>query len=94
MSTTTIRIDEDLKSRVAAVAERAGKTAHSFIVEAITRTVEQAELDETLDRVADKRWATLVATGKSVRWDDTRTWLDARSRGKRPRRPSARKPER
>jgi predicted transcriptional regulator len=32
MATTTIRIPDDLKARVAAAAEREGKTAHSFIL--------------------------------------------------------------
>jgi predicted transcriptional regulator len=53
MSTTTIRIDEELKSRVAVAAQRAGKTAHAFSVDAIAQTVEQAELDEAFDRIAD-----------------------------------------
>ena len=91
MSTTTIRIDEELKSRVAVAAQRAGKTAHAFIVDAIARMVEQAELDEAFDRVADERWSTMLATGKSVPWDDAKTWLDARSRGERARRPAARR---
>ncbi len=36
MSTTTIRIEDELKARVAAVAERAGKTAHACMLDAIT----------------------------------------------------------
>ena len=35
MSTTTIRLEDDLKARVAAAAERAGVTAHAFILDAI-----------------------------------------------------------
>jgi predicted DNA-binding protein len=57
MTTTTIRIDDDLKARVAAAAEQAGKTAHAFILDAIVRTVEQVELDEAFHRVADRHWA-------------------------------------
>jgi predicted transcriptional regulator len=94
MTTTTIRIDEDLKARVAAAAERAGTTAHAFILEAIARTVEQAELDEAFHRVADQRWAKLLATGKTVAWGDAKDWLAARAQGKRPRKPVARTPGR
>lgn len=36
---TTIRMEDELKARVAAVAERAGKTAHAFILDAIYQTV-------------------------------------------------------
>lgn len=94
MPTTTIRIEDDLKARVAAAAERAGKTAHAFILDAIAKTVEQAELDEALHRVADERWAKVLTTGKTVPWDDAKAWLEARSRGERPHRPAARKPAR
>ncbi len=92
MSRTTIRINEDLKARVAAAAERAGKTAHAFIVDAITQTVEQVELDDEFRRVADERWATILSTGETVPWDEARTYLDARMRGDHPRKPGARKP--
>ena len=92
MTTTTIRIDDTLKARVAAAAERAGKTAHAFILDAIAQTVEQVEFDDAFHRVADERWATVLATGKTVPWEDAKTWLEARSRGERPRRPAARAP--
>jgi predicted transcriptional regulator len=92
MTTTTIRIDDDLKARVAAAAERAGKSAHAFIVDAIARTVEQVELDEAFQRVGEERWAKVLATGKTVAWNDAKTWIEARARGERPRKPVARKP--
>jgi predicted transcriptional regulator len=90
MRTTTIRIDDTLKARVAAAAERAGKTAHAFILDAIAQTVEQVEFDDAFHRVADERWATVLATGKSVAWDDAKTWLEARSRGESAPRPATR----
>lgn len=94
MSTTTIRIDEELKSRVTAAAQRAGKTAHAFIVDAIARTVEHAEVEEAFDRIADERWAALLAKGRSVAWSDAKAWLDASARGEHPPRPPARRPRR
>ncbi len=94
MATTTIRIGDDLKARVAAAAERAGKTAHAFILDAIARRVEQVELDDAFHRVADGRWAKILATGKTVPWDEAKAWLEARSRGERSRKPVARKPRR
>ncbi len=92
MSTTTIRIEEDLKARIAAAAENTGQTPHAFMLEAIARTVEQVELDEEFHRVADERWAKLLATGKTVSWDRAREYLEARARGERPRKPVARRP--
>lgn len=94
MSTTTIRIDDALKERISAAAERAGTTSHSFILDAIEQRVEQAELDDDFHRVADERWAKVLATGKTVPWNEARAYLEARARGERPRKPIARKPSR
>jgi predicted transcriptional regulator len=94
MTTTTIRIEDELKARVAAAAEQAGKTAHAFIVDAIAQTVEQVELDDAFHRVADTRWSHLLTTGKTVPWDDAKAYLEARARGERPRKPLPRKPSR
>ena len=94
MTTTTIRIEEELKARVAAAAERAGKTAHAFILDAIAQTVEQTELDEAFHRVAEERWAKVLVTGKTVPWDDAKVYLEARARGERSRKPAARRPGR
>ena len=92
MTTTTIRLEDDLKARVAAAAEREGKTAHAFILDAIAQTVEQAELDEEFRRVAEKRWTKVLDTGRTVPWDDAKAYLKARALGSRGRKPAARKP--
>lgn len=91
MSTTTIRLDDDLKARVAAAAQRAGKTAHAFILDAIAQTVEQVELDNAFNAVADQRWANIQATSKTVPWDDAKAYLAARAHGEPARKPAARK---
>ena len=91
MSTTTIRIEDDLKARIAAAAQRAGKTAHAFILDAISQTVEQVELDNAFNAVADQRWANIQASGKTVAWDDAKAYLAARANGEPPRKPAARK---
>lgn len=91
MATTTIRIEDALKARVATAAEQAGKTTHAFILDAIAQTVEHAEQDDQFHRVADKRWAKVLATGKTVPWEETRSYLAARARGEQARKPVARK---
>lgn len=92
--TTTIRIDDALKTRVAAAAQRTGKTTHGFILDAIAETVEQVEQDDSFHRLADERWAETLATGETVPLDAAKTWLEARSRGEQPPRPVARKSDR
>ena len=91
MSTTTIRLPEDLKARVAAVAERAGKTAHGFILEAIAEKAAQEEQRAEFNDVADKRYAQFIATGKSIPWPEMKAYLVARSKGKTVERPAPRK---
>lgn len=90
MPTTTIRIEDELKMRIAAAAQRSGKTAHAFILDAIAQTVEQVEVDAEFDRLADERWAAVLATGKTVPWDEARLYLEARVRGDKSRKPAAR----
>jgi uncharacterized protein (DUF1778 family) len=90
MSTTTIRIEEELKERIAVAAHLSGKTAHAFILDAIAQTVEQVEIDAEFDRLADERWVKILATGKTVPWDDAKVYLEARARGRQVRKPAAR----
>lgn len=81
MSTTTIRIEGALKDRVAAAADRSGKTAHAFMLDAIAQLVELSEQDDDFHRAADQRWARILTTGETVPWDDARACIEARSRG-------------
>lgn len=91
MSTTTIRLPKDLKTRVAAAAERAGTTAHGFILEAIAeKTDREAQSADFLD-TAEKRYASIVSSGKTIPWSKMRAYLEDRIAGKPTVRPAARK---
>jgi predicted transcriptional regulator len=94
MTTTTLRIEDKLKSRVADAAQREGKTPHAFMLDAITETVNQLELNNEFHRVADERWAELTITGKSIGWDQAKLYMQAKGRGEQARKPAARKPAR
>jgi len=92
MSTTTIRLDEQLKARVSTAAAQAGKTAHAFILDAIACSVEDMEADNAMHQEADARWTRMLASGKSVPWEQARTYLLQRAQGRPPPdRPAARK---
>ena len=91
MSTTSIRLPEDLKARVAAAAKDAGTTAHAFILEAIAEKAEQAERRADFDAVAEARYARIAATGKTIPWREMRDHLEARIEGKPTKRPVGRK---
>ena len=91
MSTTTIRIPDDLKARVSAAAGRAGTTAHNFILEAIAEKAEQAERRAEFLAEAEERYARIVETGKTIPWSEMRSYLEGRVVGKAVQRPAARK---
>ena len=91
MSTTTIRLPDDLKARISAAAKQAGTTAHAFILEAIAEKAEQAERRADFDAVAEARYAGIVATGKTIPWPEMRSYLEARLAGKATKSPVARK---
>lgn len=91
MSTTTIRLPEDLKARVAEAARRCGTTAHGFIIEAIAEKAEQENLRADFDAVAEERYAGIVASGKTIPWQEMRGYLEERLASKEVKRPAARK---
>jgi predicted transcriptional regulator len=91
MSTTTIRLPQDLKARVAAAAKRAGTTTHGFILDAIAQKAEQEELRSAFDAEAEDRYAHIIATGKTIPWQEMRGYLEDRLAGKEVKRPVARK---
>lgn len=91
MSTTTIRLPDDLKARIAAAAKSAGTTTHAFILEAIAEKAEQAERRADFDAVAEARYARIAATGKTIPWEEMRAYLEARVDGNAAKRPVGRK---
>ena len=91
MSTTTIRIPDDLKTRIAKAAGRIGTTPHNFILEAIAEKAEQAERRAEFDAMAEERYARIVETGKTIPWSEMRSYLEGRVVGKAVKRPAARK---
>jgi predicted transcriptional regulator len=91
MPTTTIRLSDELKARVTAAAERAGVSPHSFIVDAIAARTEVEEQRRDLEEVAERRYAALVASGRSVPWSEMRRYLKARAAGIKAKPPAARK---
>lgn len=90
VSTTTIRLPEELKARVVEAAKRSGTTSHGFILEAIAQKAERDERRADFDALAEQRLARLVASGKAVAWQEMRRYLEDRAAGKAVKRPQAR----
>ncbi|MBI5278802.1 MAG: DUF1778 domain-containing protein [Burkholderiales bacterium] len=91
MSTTTIRLTDELKRRIARAAEQSGTTAHAFILEAIADKADRVERRAEFHATAEDRLARLAASGRSVGWKDMRGYLLERAHGKAPAKPKARK---
>ena len=91
MTTTTIRLPEELKDRIASVAEQAGVSPHAFMLEAITEKTEDAERYAAFVREAETRHAEFLKTGMAVSWDDMKAYVRARAAGKSVAPPVARK---
>ncbi|WP_149194069.1 CopG family ribbon-helix-helix protein [Luteimonas suaedae] len=91
MSTTTIRLPEDLKARIARAAKEAGTTSHNFILEAIAEKAELAEQRAGFHDEAERRYARIVETGETIDWDEYRAYMMGRVRGESVKRPVARK---
>jgi len=87
MSTTTGRLPDHLKKRLADVAERAGMTS---LLQAISDRIDADEARNRLFDEADRRYAVIAETGQTVPWSDMRRYLERRVAGETTEPPAAR----
>lgn len=76
MSTTTLKLSERLKARIARLAKMGGQSAHGFMVEALEHEVERAERMQKFVREAAAADAAIDAGGDVYRAEDVHAWLD------------------
>lgn len=91
MPSSTIRLTEDLKVRVAAAAERAGVTVNDFIVDTLAHRIGQLERRAAFNDLGQQRYGAVAASGETIAWPDMCRYLEARLAGQSPPRPQARK---
>ena len=87
----SLRVPEDVKKRVARLAEAQDTTAHAFMLEAIRDKVEGEEARAAFHEEARKRLARMKRSGKGIPAAEVFAYLDARGQGRNPRRPKPRK---
>ena len=90
MSTTTLRLPDELRARIAKLAAKSGQTAHGVMLEAIAQKVEEEELRASFYGEADNRFSEMMEAGVGVPWHDMRAYLKTRASGKKARAPKAR----
>ena len=90
MSATSLKLPDDLKRQIARLAASAGKTPHAFMVEALSREAERAELRARFASDAAGSEQEAFASGKTHSLESTFGYIEARVAGKKVRQPKAR----
>jgi predicted transcriptional regulator len=83
MSTTSLKLPEDLKQKAAAAARDLGITPHAFMVDAIRQAAVAAELRAQFVAEARLARAEMLQTGVGHDAEDVRTYLQQRLLGEK-----------
>ncbi len=87
MPTTTIKISDRLKARIARLAKGSGRSAHSLMIGALERQVTREEKIRDFVREAQSSDADVEAGGHVYRAEDVHAWLLRLSRRGKSARP-------
>jgi len=72
-----IKLDDETRDRLKALAEARRRSAHWLMKEAIGQYLQREEEIERRNRDADAAWDEYRVTGKSVSHEDMSAWLDS-----------------
>jgi len=86
-STTTLKLPEKLKARIARIAAQSGRSAHSVMLDALEREVTRAERVREFVREALAADAAVEAGAAVYRAEDVHAWLERLAKGEKPARP-------
>jgi predicted transcriptional regulator len=86
-NTTSVKLPPKLKARITALARKSGRSAHSFIVEAVERHAEREERVQSFVREALAADADIERTGEVYKAEDVHAWLGRLSKGRKTPRP-------
>jgi predicted transcriptional regulator len=85
--TTSLKIPDELKEKVADLARGVAQTPHAYMVDAIAERVARDEKRQQLLGDARRSRGELDRTGMAYRFDDYARYLRAKVAGGNPRRP-------
>ena len=74
---TSVKLDDDLKSRIQRLAEIRHRSAHWIMREAIRDYVEREEAREDFKQDALASWTAYQETGRHLTGEEVRDWLNA-----------------
>jgi predicted transcriptional regulator len=86
-STTTLKLPEELKARIASAAEAAGKTSHAFMIEALAAQTALAERRTEFLASAHAAEQEVVEYGLVYDADEVFSYLQDKVASKRAKRP-------
>lgn len=81
MATTSLKLPDTLKERVAKLAEAAGKTPHAFMVEAIEHETRRNEKYQAFLAEAETSWQEYQKTGQAYDADEVNAYFRAKIQG-------------
>jgi len=87
-ATTTLKLPDALKSRIASAAENAGKTPHAFMLEALQAQTELAERRREFVNAALLAREEVAQYGLVYDADEVFSYIQALSEGKQVERPA------
>ncbi|MDO8787000.1 MAG: hypothetical protein Q7J42_02865 [Sulfuritalea sp.] len=90
MTTTSLKLSDELKQRAVAAAEKKGVSPHAFMVQAIEQAATSAERRTAFVSEAQSAREQMLKTGKGYDADEVHAYLKARIAGSKPVKPKAR----
>ena len=90
MSTTSLKLSDELKQRAVAAAEKTGLSPHAFMVQAIEQAATAAERRAGFVGEAQVAREEMLKTGKGYDASEVHAYLRARIAGNKPAKPKAR----
>ena len=89
MTTTSLKLSDELKQRAVAAAEKKGVSLHAFMVQAIERAATAAEWRASFVSEAQAAQEEMLSTGKGFDASEVHSYLKARIAGNNPAKPKA-----
>lgn len=89
MSTTSLKLSDELKQRAIAAAEQKGVSPHAFMIHAIDQATSAAEQRATFISDAQTAREQMLASGKGYDAKEVHAYLKARLSGNKPAKPKA-----
>jgi predicted transcriptional regulator len=81
MATTSLKLSEELKERVAKLAEASGKSAHAFMVDAIDKEARRSEQYQDFLAEAESSWQVYQQDGMAYDADEANAYFRAKIQG-------------